>query len=244
MASTKKIILPRVFKDRSPDGKYSMWDNMPKISYSQITSWKSEKYKSDYVKNYIVGIPSESGIFAEYGSACGTWIESVGNSDKECHEPYQHLLSDFDRDILNEKLSYPDNAVYEDYIVLNVNNKFIIEGFADRCIYLPDKKLIVEDFKTGSIAKKKSEYLSPDYKQTKLYAYVKEKEGYEIEDCRVIMLDRKGNGSDKHPMRLTGNIEILPTPYNREEVEEFLIDVDKIVDEISDYYTHYIKLFS
>lgn len=238
------IVLPRVFKDQSKNGKYSHLNNLPKISYSQVTAWKSPNYRPEYIKNYIVGIPNDGNIWTDFGSACGTLIESVATDNKECHEPYEHLLSDFDRDFLVNKLDYPDNAVYEDYMVLNYKDKFVIEGFSDRTIYLPDNKVIVEDFKTGSIAKKRGEYLSPDYKQTNLYAYIKELEGYEIEDCRVVMLDRAGNGSDKHPIRLTGKLEVLPTPYDKNATEKFLEQVDNIVDEISDYYKQYLKLFT
>lgn len=42
-------------------------------------------------------------------------------------------------------------------------------------------KLIIEDIKTGSIKNKSGFYKSNDYKQTNLYAYSKEKEGYTIE---------------------------------------------------------------
>ena len=238
-----KLILPRVFKDMSKDQKYKHLEGMPKLSYSQITSWKNPMYKNDYLRGYFMKIPSEGSVFTEFGSASGTWIESVGTGCDKCHEPYAHLLSEFDKEVLSSKLDYPETAVYEDYIVLNIDDEFIIEGYIDRTIYLPNKKVIVEDFKTGSIEKKKSEYLSPDYRQTRLYAYAKELEGYEIEDCRVVLLDRKGNGSEKHPMRLTGEIEILPTPYERKAVEYFLQDVRKTAVEISNTYKQYLKIF-
>lgn len=236
------IILPKTFTDKSPDGKYAHLNNKPKISYSQITSWKDKTYRPDYIKQYFLGIEIPSGIFADYGSACGTYIEHLGTGDNECHEDYKHLLSDFDREVL-KNLEYPENSVYEDYIVIDMGD-YCIEGFADRGIYLPQRKVIVEDFKTGSVAKKKSFYSSEDYKQTNLYSYQKEEEGYEIEDCRVLLLDRAGNNSAKSPIRLTGKIEMIPTPYSRAETEIFLEGVTKTVNEISDYYQRYLDIFS
>lgn len=236
------LILPKTFIDRSPDGKYSKFNGMPKLSYSQITSWKSDQYRPGYIKQYICGIQVPSGIFADYGSACGTYIESVATKNSECHEEYKHLLSENDRQILND-LDYPENSVYEDYIVVDMGD-FVIEGFADRCTYFEDQSLHTHDFKTGSIAKKKADYASSDYKQTNVYSYVKENEGNSISDCGVILLDRAGNNSPKSPIRLTGKIEFVPTPYNRAQTEEFLDStVRKVAQEISDYYKQYQKLF-
>ena len=236
-----KIILPKKFIDRSPDGKYKHLNGKNKISYSQWTSWKSNQYRPGYIKQYIVGISLPDGIFSSYGSSCGTFIESIGTGSKECHEEYKHWLSEEDR-IFLQSLEYPENSIYEDYIVVDMGD-FVIEGYADRIIY-NDKNIRVQDFKTGSIAKKKAEYASPEYKQTRLYSYQKENEGHSIDDCGVILLDRAGNNSQKSPLRLTGKFEYIPTPYNRSEIEEYLDnDVRKIVTEISDYYQKYLKLF-
>lgn len=237
----KSILLPKIFIDRSPDGRYKNLEGKPKISYSQWTSWKSNQYRPGYIKQYICGITLPDGIYANFGSACGTYIESLATNNSECHEKYKHLLSDEDRVIL-ENLEYPDNSVYEDYIVIDMGN-FVIEGYADRCTY--GDYLHTTDYKTGSIEKKKQEYNSPDYMQTRIYSYQKENEGNSIGDCGVIMLDRAGNNSPKSPIRLTGKWEYIPTPYNRKKTEEFLDkDVRKFVSEISDYYIKYKKIFN
>lgn len=243
MATKTSIILPRVYQDNSIEQKYAKYNGMPKISYSQLTSWNDPKYRNSYIRSYFLGIRDESGVFAEFGSATGTFVESIGTGSKECHEPYEHLLSDSDREFLSKKLDYPENSVYEDYVVYNYKDLFVIEGYIDRSVYLPDNYIIIEDFKTGSISKKKDYYAHPDYNQTRLYAYVKESEGYHIDDCRVVLLDRAGNGSDKHPMRLTGDLKIIPTPYDKKETEKFLKTVEKTVQDISKNYQHFLKLF-
>ena len=236
-----KLILPKTFIDRSPDGKYSKFNGMPKLSYSQYSAWNSIEYKSAYIKQYIAGIDIGGNLFSTYGSSCGTYIEGKGTGNMDCHKEYEHLLSDSDREFLHT-LDYPENSIYEDYIVINMGN-YCIEGFMDRGIYTTPNTVIVEDFKTGSIAKKKEYYASKDYRQTNLYAYQKDIEGYEIEDCRVLLLDRAGNNSAKSPIRLTGKIEVISTPYDKKDTETFLEDVTRTAHEISDYYKQYLKLF-
>jgi hypothetical protein len=237
-----EILLPKTFIDRSPDGKYSHLNGLPKISYSQVNSWKDPTYRPDYIKQYFLGINIPSGIFADFGSSVGTYIEGVGTNNMDCHKEYEHLLCEEDRQYLNG-IPYPENSIYEDYIVVNMGD-YCIEGFADRGIYLPKKRVIVEDFKTGSVSKKKDYYASSDYMQTNLYSYQKEEEGYTIEDCRVILLDRAGNNSAKSPIRLTGKKEVVPTPYDRAKTELFLEQVTDTVKEISDFYKKYIKMFT
>lgn len=236
-----ELLLPKTFIDRSPTQKYKHLNSKPKISYSQYSAWKSSEYRADYIKQYMVGINVGGNIFSDFGSSVGTFLEGVGTGNMDCHDEYSHILSDSDRDFLKQ-LEYPENSIYEDYIVVDMGD-YCIEGFADRGIYTTPKTVIVEDFKTGSIAKKKAFYASDDYMQTNLYSYQKENEGFEVEDCRVILLDRAGNNSAKSPIRLTGKLEMIPTPYSRQKTELFLEQVTETVHEISDYYKKYKKFF-
>lgn len=237
---SKELILPRKFIDRSPDGRYKNLEGKPKLSYSQISSWKSPQYKPSYIKQYMFGASIPSGIFADFGSACGTYIEAIGTKNKDCHLEYAHILSESDRAILKD-LDYPSDSVYEDLVVIDLG-EFCIEGYIDRS-YHQNQKAHVLDYKTGSIAKKKADYASLEYNQTRVYSYFKESQGYEIADCGVLLLDRAGNNSAKSPIRLTGKSEYIETPYNRAETEVFLDrDVRAIAHEISDYYQRYKKL--
>ena len=143
-----------------------------------------------------------------------------------------------------EGLQLPENSIYEDLIVIDLGD-FVIEGFMDRGTYLEGNMVKIVDYKTGSIAKKSSFYSSKDYKQTGVYAYARDIEGYSVVDCGVIMLDRAGNNSPKSPIRLTGKVEYIETPYNKKEIENFLNkDVRKIAKEISSYYSKYLELLS
>ena len=235
-----KLTLPRTFKDNSKDGKYKKLEGLPKVSYSQLGSWKSLQYRPGYIKQYFAGIELPSGIYALKGSSAGSYIEGRGTNDFSCHEEYKHLLNDEERTFL-DSLDYPENSVYEDYIVVDMGD-FVIEGYADRCTY--GDTLTTLDYKTGSIEKKTAEYASPEYRQTRLYSYQKELEGHTIGDCGVLLLDRAGNGFAKSPLRLTGKSLYIPTPYDKLETEAWLDgEVRKIVREISDLYTQYLKFF-
>lgn len=234
-----KIILPKKFIDRSPDGKYKHLNGKNKISYSQWTSWKSIQYRPSYIKQYIVGIPLDCGIFAQAGTDFGSLVEWKGMGEIN-EKPICKVLNQIDTEKIVNNLNYPENSIYEDYVVLDMGD-FVIEGYADRIIY-DNKNIIVEDFKTGSLDSRKK-YESDEYMQTNLYSYIKETEGYIVNDCKVLLFERKGNGSAKSPMRLTGEQLHIPTPYCREKTEIWLEDVKKTVIEISDYYQKYLKLF-
>ncbi|MDR1019051.1 MAG: PD-(D/E)XK nuclease family protein [Lachnospiraceae bacterium] len=237
-----KLILPRVFKDTSKDGKYKHLIGKPKLSYSQITSWKDAKYHYDYIKQYFVGITMDSGIFAQAGTDFGTMVEWIGNG-RVGKKPQAIILTQSNVEEVAEKVEYKPNSIYEDLIVVDCGD-FVIEGYADRCTYYEDTKEIeILDYKTGNMSKP-DKYKSNDYMQTRLYAYQKENDGYNVKSCGVELFDRKGNGSEKYPIRLTGELMKIDTPYNRDEVEEWLKnDISKIASEISDCYKTYLKIF-
>lgn len=244
-----ELILPSTFtinesnKIHNVDGKYDKYIGMPKLSYSQITSWLDPSYRHEYVRNYFIKTPRKGNDFTEFGSACGTFIESIGTDNPKAHDNYRHLLSQNDRDILSS-ISFKDNQVYEDYIVIDIDGKFVIEGFADRITYGKNTKhIIIEDFKTGSIEKNAKKYAIDDYAQTCLYGYAKELEGYKVKECKVLMFDRKGNGSEKHPIKLTGEIIEIDSKYSEEKVQRFLEKARDTAEDISENYKKFLKYF-
>lgn len=219
-------------------GKYLQHLNKPKISYSQITSFKD--YKEGYIQDYILGLGiGESGMFAEYGSAVGKYF-SEGVIDAR--------LSKADLEILNSVERHKD-ARYEVEIVID-RNSYCLQGFIDYELKEEDG-ITIDDFKTVSFKDRYKKYGDLEkYWQTRIYAYQRETEGETIKSCGVQALGRKGNvrfedvtESNKHNvLRLSGEKEFIPTPYNRKEVEEYLKEIDKIAEEISHYYTVYQKL--
>lgn len=234
-----ELLLPRIFEDKTEDNRYTHLNGKPKLSYSQFTSWKSDQYRAGYIKQYMAKIELPSGIFAQYGSEVGEYKEWLGNGQIG-NEPENSILTDADKEFLRSE-KYPENSKYEDLILVDCGN-FVIEGYIDRCIYLPDNKVVIQDFKTGG-EKKIADYASPDYGQTTLYCYDKVQNGYDIERSEVILYDRKGNGRSNAPMRLTGKTTLIPTPYSEERAEKLLKDISKTALEISNYYTQFLKFF-
>lgn len=221
-------MLPKLYED--PHGNYSEHKGKPKLSYSAYTSWKEHGYRGEFFATYFLGKRSEGNIFTSYGSCCGKYFEEQVNTG----------LTEFDTSVI-DKIERPPHARYEVEVVVD-RGWYVIQGYLDR-EYTVDEGLVIEDLKTGSISSKKEFYSSNTYNQTTLYSYQRENEGHKIHSSGVILLDRKGNGSEKHALRLTGGIEYIPTPYSRERAEAFLEDFDKVAEEIKNYYAVYQKYF-
>lgn len=233
------MILPRIYNNEG--GKYPQFKGLPKLSYSQYTSWKDLKYRDDYILQYFfkVDVVSPFQVFADYGTHCGEFIETSG-------EKVGNMLSENDISILNS-IEYPDNSVYEDEIVLPIYDKdgeilFVIQGFIDRATYIDKNKVTIIDYKTGNIEKKAEYYGSEDYGQTTLYAHTKITEGYELDYSGVVLLGRKGNGRAGHPIRLSGEIKDIPTKYTKTRANKLIKDMTKVAKEISTYYTVLTKI--
>lgn len=221
-------MLPKVYNN--PHGKYPQHLDTPKLSYSAYTSWKEDGYKGEFFANYFLGLPNQGNIFTSYGSMVGRYFEDKTDTG----------LSDFDKSVI-DKIERPENAIYEVEIVVD-RGWYSIQGYIDREYETPEG-LILEDLKTGAISSKKDYYASDKYQQTTLYSYQREKEGQIIKESRVILVDRKGNGNPAHPLRLTGEIEYIPTPYSRERAEKFLKEFDEVALEIKEYWKFYNKFF-
>jgi hypothetical protein len=234
----KKIDLPK--KYLATDSKYERFNGWNKISYSQNGSLKD--YKLGYLQDYILSVGTgESGIFAAYGSACGQWFEDNTPND---------LLSQSDIETIN-KIQKFDTSTCESEIVINLEpfglEKTCLQGFSDH-EYDLDNKRFIEDLKTGNSTNMQAKYGDMEkYFQTRIYAYQRELEGFEIGGCRVIHLGRKGNNTtpeDKNCLRLSGDIDYIETPYKKSEVEKYIKEV--IVNnciEISEYFRIYNKYF-
>lgn len=221
--------LPKVYENEG--GNYPQHVGKPKLSYSAYNSFLEEAYKGEFFANYFLGIRSEGNIFTEYGSKCGEYLEKLEKSD----------LSEFDISVL-EKLERPENARYEVEVVID-RGSYVIQGFIDQEFKVPDG-LVIKDLKTGAIDKKAKDYASEDYQQTTLYAYQRELEGEKVVYSGVMLLDRKGNGQEKYPLRLTGEIADIPTPYSKERAEAFLKKFDKVAMQIEEYHKVYKKYFA
>jgi len=233
---TNKLILPRIYMNEG--GKYPQFVGRPKISYSQYTSWNEAQYKPDYIVQYFSGIKQEAGIWANFGNNVGDYISHKA----EGKEIICEMLSNEDKLFL-DGLDYPENCVYEDEIIIECDG-FVIQAFTDRTEHIDDTTVGILDYKTGNTAAKKDYYGGDSYHQTALYSIGKEREGKSIAYSKVHILGRKGNGTPKYPIRLSGELLEVDTPYTRERGEKIIADITKTAKEISDLYKCYKKYFS
>lgn len=234
----KAIKLPKKYLNEC--GKYPQHKNKQKISYSQLGSFKD--YKLGYLRDYILGLGTDdSGIFALYGGFCGKYFEDGTRSE---------YLTDGDIETIN-KIPKFESSRYESEIVIDLEpfglKACVLQGFSDH-EYEEGKKLFIDDLKTGNSTNMQAKYGDMNkYFQTRLYAYQRENEGYSIGGCKVYHLGRKGNNlviGDKNVLRLSGDLDIIETPYQREDVEKYLKEtVVPLCIEISEYYSVYNNIF-
>lgn len=231
------IQLPKVYENEL--GNYPQHKGKYKISYSQLNSFKD--YKEQYIQGYFLGNASESGMFAFFGNLVGTYF-SDGEKDEN--------LSVSDMETIN-KLVKHESSKFESEIVIDLESfglkGCVLQGFSDH-EFDSDKKRFIEDLKTGASKSMQEKYGDlKKYYQTRMYAYQRELEGFEIGGCQVNHLDRKGNNliiGDKNCLRLTGQIDYIDTPYKKEDVEDYLRNsVVPTCKEISEYWKVYQKYF-
>lgn len=237
MPKLKKITLPKTYnyEEGVSRPEYKKFHNRQKLSYSQYTSFISDTYKGSYYGGYFLGIRDEGNIFSEFGSRVGSCFESGATEG----------LSEDDVKVI-KSIEIPDNTEYEREIIIDMapitGVDFIIQGFVD-AEYQTDKGLYIVDFKTGSAKDKPTYYASDEYQQTCIYARAREDEGEKIAYCGVVLLGRKGNGSEKHPLRLDGEIFHIPTPYTKARALNMLKEIANTAIEISEAYKVYQQYF-
>lgn len=205
----------------------------PYISYSQYTSFNedSDEFRYQMILQYIFGIKTVSRFedFAVYGNHCGEYIETKGEkrgdmlSDNDC-KILDDIMKDFSKDCEYEREVWIPRPK-QGYNILGYQDRWEPLGVDDNGFWCN-----VEDFKTGSIERKRDKYLDESYGQTTLYSYYEEAiKGHKVEESYVTMLDRAGNPMHRtNPTKLylTGKTEKLPTPYSIERAERLLKKID------------------
>lgn len=233
--SIKQLYLPSIYNEREDNPvpeRFKKFIGRPALSYSSYNSFIEDSYRGEFFGNKFLKLPREGTIFTEYGTAVGTYQETG---------KVQEYLSSFDMEVLSKETPANPLAEYEREVVID-RGSYIIYGFVDRLL---NKKL--DDFKTGAISKKKADYESEDYNQTILYTHGLLEEGLDIQEVGVILFDRKGNTleqGNKNVLRLTGEIEYIPTLYSKERAEKFLKKMDETALRIEEYFKIYLKFFA
>jgi len=220
-----KIMLPRV----DEKGDYY-------ISYSQINSWK--RSKRDYIRSYFFGESFEGNAYTDFGSLVGEALEHNDfSSFTDEEEEFLKKVPRYDRFEVEVRLSM---------------DGFYVLGFIDTMKMLYDHKgaghLIegisaIADYKTGSIEKKIMDYDSDDYIQLDLYAMaLQERIGKLPEKMYVYLIGRSGNAYAGEELTLDKRFVEIEKHIDQKRVDQVKSEVQKIAEEISDYYKVFLKL--
>lgn len=241
---TIKLDLPRKYKyiEGETNPLYKKFDGWNKISYSQKNSFKD--YKMGYLRDYILGMEKGSGIFANFGSDCGDYLNPNDNRNYD-------LLSSDDIAILESiKKEHPENAEFEYEILIDLEpfglEKTCLQAFTDRQYLTEDGKINVSDYKTLTVKTKRGYYESDEYEQLLVYGYGLEELGFIIGDMWVDGLGRSGNTiekGNKNVLRLSGEIIKIDKPYDRQKALEVLQSIANTCKDISEYWIVYNKYF-
>lgn len=217
-----KIVLPKTDKVTG----------RPYLSYSQISTWK--KSKRDYMRQYFFG-EDFSGMpdYMDFGSKVGNALEK--NDFSEFTKEEQKLLK-----------TIPRYDQFEREINLQMDGYFV-KGFIDTNTKenTPTGELVrkIADYKTGDVDKKESEYASDDYIQLDIYAAaIQQETGVLPEEVSVFLIDRTGNAFKGEPLRLGERYVTITKKVDDERVKAVMNEVNKIAQEISDYYQLFLKL--
>lgn len=205
---------------------------IPYLSYSQISTWK--KSKRDYIRQYFFG-EDFSGMsdYIDFGSKVGNALEK--NDFSEFTKEEQKFLK-----------TIPRYDQFEREINLQMDGYFV-KGFIDTNTTENTEKgeLVkkIADYKTGEIEKKESEYASDDYIQLDIYAAsIQQETGVLPEEVSVFLIDRTGNAFKGEPLRLGERYITITKKVDDKRVKVVMNEVNKIAQEISDYYQVFLKL--
>ena len=198
-------------------------------SYSTISSW--EDYRADFIKQKLAGIKLPDSIYGNFGTWVGTSVE---------HGEVQANNYGFTGGENINLIERKEGNKYERMILIDMG-EFCVIGFIDIMQELSPLLADVSDIKTGG-AGKESEYKKESYIQLILYAYALVLEGYSINKMGVWFCRRTGSHI-KPPLNLSTEQFYIPLEYTEERVKYALDKVNRVVNEISEYFTCYEKYF-
>lgn len=199
------------------------------ISYSTVSSW--EDYRTDFIKQKLAGIKLPDSIYGSFGTWVGTSVE---------HGETQANNYGFTGGENINLIQRTENDKYERMILIDMG-EYVIIGFVDIMREILPKVVQTVDIKTGG-AKKEDEYKKESYIQTTLYSKALEDEGYTINASGVWFCRRTGSHI-KPPLNLSTEQFYIPLEYNEKRVKYALDKVDRVVSEISEFFTCYEKYF-
>lgn len=199
------------------------------ISYSTVSSW--EDYRSDFIKQKLAGIKLPDSIYGSFGTWVGTSVE---------HGEVQTNNYGFTGGENINLIECKEGDKYERMILIDMGD-YCILGFIDIMREISHLVADVADIKTGG-ASKEAEYKKESYIQVILYAYALALEGYSINNIGVWFCRRTGSHV-KPPLNLSTEQFYIPLDYTEERIKYALDKVNRVVGEISEYFSVYQKYF-
>jgi hypothetical protein len=237
---SRKLNLPQtdIFSIYSDSGQPDLVE-MPYLSYSQISKWL--KSKREYIRKYFLGEPDDNEGLQRYGD----FGHKVGGALE--HNDY----SGFEPDEIEFLKTVPRYDRFEVETLLKMDG-FFVKGYIDT-MKLPDDHKgsghIIEyvpaiaDYKTGDISKKEEDYASDDYIQLEIYAAsIEQVFGSLPEKADVLLIGRSGNAFKGEELKLTKEFITIKKDITPERIEEVKKLVQKVAEEISDYYTTFQRI--
>ena len=217
-----KLILPRV----DENGDYY-------ISYSQLDTWK--RSKREYIRRYFFGEKFEGNAYTDFGTKIG---EALENND----------FSEFSADEQEFLKKIPRYGEYEREVRLEMKG-FYVKGFIDTSSPptagegSPNSWVErIADYKTGDITKKTAEYESDDYTQVDIYAAaIRQEFGFLPNTTGVYLIHRTGNAFKGGELKLGNKCKWIPKNTTDERADQVLEEVQKLAEDISEYYQVFLK---
>lgn len=219
------IILPKT----TSEGK-------PRISYSQLKSWKSDtafKFfegkeisgSSGYILQYFMDYkfpPCSKDLYAEFGLKVEDYI---------CNK----VRVDLDDDEIKVLDTIKPIGVFQEPIEIDFGD-FVVTGFIDDC---NEDRSILRDYKTASKASAK-QYEGQDYFQLDLYSLDFYKKHGLIPQLEVVVIERKGYHK-KPPLKVKDTFTLYRTT-NKARLNYVEAQTISIVTEISNCFEEFLKL--
>lgn len=235
MAGNNKVTLPSIIKEDSwfykdNEELCKAHLNKPYISYSSVSSW--EDYKDNFIKEKFAKIKLPEGIYGQFGSYAGHALEHGEFPNDNPHG----FTGQENMNLIELR---PHGCEYEKMILID-RGEYCIIGFIDRYLEI-EQGVHIRDQKTGG-SKKELSYKDPKYIQVILYAYALELAGKNIAKTDVYFIRRTGSHVNP-PLHISDEQFEIPLEYSPERVKYALDKVDRVVREISDLYTTYLKFF-
>ena len=200
------------------------------LSYSQISMWK--KSKRDYIREYFYGEKDTKDFLKPYGDFGSKVGEALEHNDFSGFHPHeQEFLK-----------TIPRLEEFEREIFLQMDG-FYMKGYIDTSTIPTTYVEQLADYKTGEISKRTAEYESDNYIQTDIYSAALEQEFGKLPDiAKVIIIQRDGNAFKGEKLTLGDKFHIVDKPVTRERIDQVKAECQAIAEEISKYYTVYLKM--